>query len=406
MTTRILLLTFYYPPDLSAGSFRAEALVKALRAELGEHVEIHVITTQPNRYHNFHTKVSSSENTVSLSISRIALPAHRSGLLDQTRAFAYFAFKTLRLTKNRNYDLVFATSSRLLTASLGAVVARRIGCGLYLDIRDILVDTLPNVLPSRVGKLAAMVLSAVERWTIDQADRINLISPGFIPYFSARYPDRSFSTHTNGVDELFMAHSDVLAKPSVPKAKERLRVLYAGNIGTGQGLHLILPDLAQRLEGKVVFHVIGAGGALRKLQAEIKRTNIKNVHIFPPMKRVRLIEAYEQADILFLHLNDMKAFRRVLPSKLFEYAATYKPIWAGISGFAGRFAAKRISNIALFRPCDLEGALTAFEGLQLQQTPRTEFVEQFSRTTIKKQMAREILQMSPKYLKHMQLKED
>jgi len=50
MTTRILLLSFYYPPDLAAGSFRMEALVQALLKESSNNVQIDVITTQPNRY--------------------------------------------------------------------------------------------------------------------------------------------------------------------------------------------------------------------------------------------------------------------------------------------------------------------------------------------------------------------
>ncbi|MFP3500063.1 glycosyltransferase WbuB, partial [Pseudomonas sp. SIMBA_059] len=61
MKTRILFLSFYYPPDLSAGSFRAEALVKALLDNVGDHVEIDVVTTQPNRYHTFKTTASSFE---------------------------------------------------------------------------------------------------------------------------------------------------------------------------------------------------------------------------------------------------------------------------------------------------------------------------------------------------------
>lgn len=56
------------------------------------------------------------------------------------------------------------------------------------------------------------------------------------------------------------------------------------------------------------------------------------------MKREDLLRVYRHADVLFLHLNNLKAFRRVLPSKIFEYAATNKPIWGGLSGYAGRFA--------------------------------------------------------------------
>ena len=47
---KILLFTFYYPPDLSAGSFRAVALIEALSKKISSEDELHVVTTHPNRY--------------------------------------------------------------------------------------------------------------------------------------------------------------------------------------------------------------------------------------------------------------------------------------------------------------------------------------------------------------------
>jgi len=398
MTTRILLLSFYYPPDLSAGSFRAEALVSALRAELGEHVEIEVITTHPNRYHSYTANAVSLECSPLLKIRRIEIPAHRSGIRDQARAFVSFALNVLKATRNQQYDLVFATSSRLMTASLGALIAQRKGCGLYLDIRDIFVDTLRDLLPARWGRFAASFFSPVERWTINSATRVNLISPGFLPYFNTRYPGREFTLYTNGVDDLFINQVSTIQPATHVTSSKRLKVVYAGNIGSGQGLHQILPELAKRLTETVEFHLIGAGSALKDLKLALLQQKVENVQISPPMRREDLLRIYHQADVLFLHLNNLKAFRRVLPSKLFEYAATNKPIWGGLSGYAGRFAKKRIKNTALFSPCDLEGAIEALSRLELQHTPRCDFVQQFSRNNIKKEMAKDVLQISPKYV--------
>ncbi|WP_345960793.1 glycosyltransferase family 4 protein [Pseudomonas sp. NY8896] len=397
MTTRILLLSFYYPPDLSAGSFRAEALVNALRAELGEHIDIDVITTHPNRYHSYTANAVSLECSPLLRIRRIEIPAHRSGIRDQARAFVSFALNTLKATRNQQYDLVFATSSRLMTASLGALIAQRKDCGLYLDIRDILVDTLRDLLPPRWGQFAASIFSPIERWTINRATRVNLISPGFLPYFNTRYPGREFTLYTNGVDDLFINQISAIQPPTYDSTPERIKVVYAGNIGSGQGLHQILPELAKRFAEKVDFHLIGAGSALKELRLALTQAKVENVTISPPMKREELLRIYHQADVLFLHLNNLKTFRRVLPSKLFEYAATNKPIWGGLSGYAGRFAKKRIKNAALFNPCDLDGAVEAFYQLKLQHTPRLDFVQQFSRNNIKKKMAKDVLQISPKY---------
>ncbi|MFP3373795.1 glycosyltransferase WbuB, partial [Pseudomonas sp. SIMBA_068] len=88
-------------------------------------------------------------------------------------------------------------------------------------------------------------------------------------------------------------------------------------------------------------------------------------------------------------------FRRVLPSKLFEYAATQKPILAGLSGYSGRFASRRIQNAAVFNPCDIEGALESFRSLDFRPTARNEFIQKYSRTAIKRRMAFDLLKTSP-----------
>jgi len=393
MKPRILLLTFYYPPDLSAGSFRAEALVNALRSKLGDEVEIEIITTTPNRYNSYVTEAESVERTSTIDVRRINVPRHK-GFIGQAHSFSVFALKALGLIQKRRYDLVFATSSRLMTALLGAIASRKVKAPLYLDIRDIFVETVPDLFPSIVGKPISIFFSMLERWTISNATRVNLISPGFTPYFERRYPKLEFTTFTNGVDEIFLEKSPP-PKSLLPVLKPvKKRILYAGNIGTGQGLDLIIPSLAKKLEHHVEFHIIGAGSTLNKLEAAIRSSKITNVHIYPPMSRQRLLVEYNEADILFLHLNDLKAFRRVLPSKLFEYAASGKPIWAGLSGFSARFARNGIKNVALFKPCDIESAISAFYNLELRSTPRHEFVKKYSRPLIKIEMAKDIISTS------------
>jgi len=402
--TRILFLSFYYPPDLSAGSFRAEALVNALLDNVSEHVEIDVITTQPNRYHTFKATASSYEQLPNLTVQRLTVPSHKSGLVDQAFSFGSFAIQVCKATKNKHYDLIFATSSRLMTASLGAYISKRTGTKLYLDIRDIFVDTLQGVLPPKLGKIVSIIFSSIEASTIRQATKVNLISPGFTPYFNKRYPEKSFTLYTNGIDELFLTP---LPTPTptlnLPAQPSRLKIVYAGNIGTGQGLHLIVPKLAKRLEHEADFHIIGSGGAIERLKHELDREEVRNVYLTPPMKRDLLLKLYREADVLFLHLNDMKAFRRVLPSKLFEYAATQKPILAGLSGYPSRFASSRIQNSAVFNPCDVEGAIKSLRSLELRPTPRKDFITKYSRTDIKRRMAFDLLKTSPK---HAQLKQE
>lgn len=387
---KILILSFYYQPDLSAGSFRVTALVKSLLKRLPENAHIELITTLPNRYNSFSSEAQELESLSRLTINRIALPAHKSGMIDQAKAFLVYAKKTRTIVKSKQYDLIFATSSRLMTAALGALIARQQQSPLYLDIRDIFVDTIKDVLPRKMVWVIAPLFLILEKFTINSAKKVNLVSAGFLPYFKVRYPEQQYSLFTNGIDDEFLG---------IDPAKfdnhfnQILDVIYAGNIGEGQGLHNIIPQVAKRLEGKLRFRIIGDGGRLEQLNDAITLEGCKNIELLSPVSRSELIQIYQSADILFLHLNDYDAFRKVLPSKLFEYAALGKPIWAGISGYAASFVSEHIENAAVFPPCNPTAAITSLETLDIQTRPRPGFVKRFTRGNIAREMADDILSL-------------
>ena len=388
---KILILSFYFRPDLSAGSFRASALVDAMLSIMPAGTSVDVITTAPNRYSTFTQEVAAFETAGPLTVRRIALPAHRSDLWGQSRAFLHFARRARRHAAQGQYDVVFATSSRLMTAALGAWIARRGRARLYLDIRDIFVDTIADLFP-RIAPLLRPPLSALERWTMRRADRINLVSRGFEQYFDARYPDRSYVWFTNGIDEEFLRTDWTRQKTA--DAEGPLLVVYAGNIGDGQGLHVILPQLARRLGRRVHFRVIGDGGRRELLAQRLARAGVNNVDIVAPMPRPALLAAYSNADILFLHLNAHAAFEKVLPSKIFEYAATGKPIWAGVAGYAAEFIAAEVPNAAVFAPCDADEAAKKLDDLVLRDQPRRDFIERYARRNIAGAMAQDILNLA------------
>jgi len=387
---RLLLVSFYYQPDLSAGSFRATALAEALRLRAPPGTNIDIVTTLPNRYHTFASDAPEIERAEGWEIRRIRLPRHRGDISGQSRAFFRFARETLAHVADRSYDLVFATSSRLMTAALGAWIAQRKRARLYLDIRDIFVDTIKDVLPRGVGWPVSRAFSLLESWTFQRADRINLVSPGFEAYFRSRYADRHFSWFTNGIDQEFLRSAPAHVAPK----GNRATILYAGNIGDGQALHRILPGLARALQDRAQFVVIGDGGRRRELQSALVAAAVGNVEIKRPMARAELLEAYYAADILFLHLDDRPAFENVLPSKVFEYASLGKPVLAGVGGYAARFIAQEVSNAAVFTPCDVKAGVQAFTELVIADQPRPEFVARYTRANIVDAMADDVLALA------------
>lgn len=388
---RILILSFYFHPDLSAGSFRATALARELGRQLGRSGKVEVLTSSPNRYHSFRAESPAAEVWDNVSIRRIAIPPHRNRMADQARSYSRYAAQVLRSTHGRSYDVVLATSSRLMTAVLGGVVARRTHSPLYLDLRDIFPDTMSDVLKKSPQRLVLPFLRMAEAWVVRSAHRVNLVSPGFLDYFRAIRDDLAYRTFTNGVDEAFLnvRYEVVGAGPDRPTV-----ILYAGNVGQGQGLERIVPEAAARLGDRAEFWIVGDGGRRALLHSRLEEKGLHNVRLLDPVPQQELVELYRQADVLFLHLNRYRAFRKVLPSKIFEYAATGKPILAGVDGYARSFLKEHVDNSAIFDPCDAAGLLDGLRELKLTVRSRNGFVEKYHRKRIIEQMASDILNLA------------
>ena len=125
------MLSFYFEPDLSAGSFRSSSLVRALLKELPKNSKVEVITTVPSRYSSFVTSRNDFRGISGLKVHRIKVPKHKNGFLDQSKAFFIFSKTALHISNNKHYDLIFSTSSRLMTGTLGALISKKQSTPLF-----------------------------------------------------------------------------------------------------------------------------------------------------------------------------------------------------------------------------------------------------------------------------------
>jgi len=388
---RIVYLTFYYEPDLCAGSFRNTPLAIELAKQAREKdIIVDVYTTLPNRYSSFEQSALEFEELGNLRIHRISLPPHKSGMLDQVFSFKKFYSEVIKLNKNKRADLVFASSSRLFTAYLGFTIAKKSDSPLYLDIRDIFVDTMSDVFKSKILKLGLLpLLKLIEIRTFNYAKHINLISGGFKSYFS-KFSNTEFTFYTNGIDEEFLETTPIIEKSE--KVGNRKTIVYAGNIGEGQGLHKVIPQAAKELGSEFEFIIIGDGGTKKLLQDEIENLSISNVVLEKPVNRKELQGIYSNADYLFIHLNDYPAFRKVLPSKIFELATFGKPIIAGVSGFAAEFIKNEVSDSFVFEPCNAKQLIDFLKSDIASNTiDRKGFKLKYRRSNINNLMAESIL---------------
>ena len=358
--------------------------------------ELHIITTHPNRYENHRVKADNIEINGNIIVHRISVPKHKSGMFSQALTFATYAISSYKLSNNLNPDFLIGTTGRLMTGILTGVSARKLRREYFIDTRDIFSEAISDIFSQKnklLGAISKTTFFLLERWLFKKAIGVNVVSEGFPEYFQSKGVDTSnWSFFPNGVDKEFIDLPFIENKVS----KNIKTVLYAGNIGTGQGLETVLPAAAKRMGSRYHFLVIGGGGGSYKLINAIESNNVSNIKILPPVKREKLIKYYKDADILFLHLNDIPAFQRVLPSKIFEYTAVRRPIVAGLRGYSAKFMLDNVPYATIFNSGDVDGCVEAIEkaeSLEVKNKNVDIFIRKFSREKIMNKMAKHIISL-------------
>ena len=183
---KIVFFTFYYPPDLGAGSFRAVALVEALSNKISPGDELHIVTTHPNRYATHKVFAKDSELNGNITIRRVRVPGHQSGMLSQVRTFTVFAWHALRYSTKLKPDFVIGTTSRLMTGLLAGFSSKLVGCGYFIDLRDIFSETISDLFSKKsplLGRFMRAFFYFFEKPLLRHAAGVNVVSEGFLDYF-------------------------------------------------------------------------------------------------------------------------------------------------------------------------------------------------------------------------------
>lgn len=183
-------------------------------------------------------------------------------------------------------------------------------------------------------------------YAFSKAKHINLVSKGFESYFVNRFKNANYSWFTNGIDKEFLL-TEVPVKSELSESAT-ITVLYAGNIGEGQGLNTIIPVLARLAGVKYKFKVIGDVG--RKAALVEASKGITNISFHSPVNREQLIQEYLSADILFLHLKD----KAVRPMNVM--GATKRMAELALQGLAQEQGAKHNTRFCMVRFGNVPGS--------------------------------------------------
>lgn len=368
---RILILSQYFPPDITAAAFRigetADLLVAAGH-------EVCVVTAEPHKALVEGKPHSLPELSESLRVYRTPVhPSTGNGLVPYLRHYLSFVFGSLRqgIRVRRSGwrpDVVWASSPPLFVSLSGYALSRRFRCPLVLDIRDIWPDSAVAAEQISATGLAYRIGRVLEKWSYRVAAHLTCVSKPM-----ATYLERQSQTPVTVVYNGVLPPTRKL--PGTDTARLHDRIIYAGNYGRVQGLDVLI-DVFADLQDTDTFRnwellLIGSGVLKDSLEEMVRTRGLeKKIRISPPMPKEDALDEMCVSRLLFLNLKGDEVFKLTIPSKVFDYMLAARPILGGIEG-EGRAILEATGANVSFTPNDKDSLRSALR-TALAELPRLE----------------------------------
>jgi glycosyltransferase involved in cell wall biosynthesis len=367
---RILVVSQYFWPE----GFRINEVVRSL-VEKG--VEVDVLTGKPNYpegavFNGYHAWGCQVESWAGATVYRV--PLFPRGVRSAWRlALNYLSFVASGLMfgpwllRKRQYDVVFVYGLSPILLAIPAIFLAWIKrCKLIVWVQDLWPESL-----SATGYVRnARVLRAVEwvvRWIYRQTDLLLVQSPAFEAPVAALAPGKPIAYYPNSVDATFAEPpSPDVALPEVQALDEGFAVVFAGNVGAGQAVEVIVEAAALLKDvPQIRFVVFGQGSRWDWMREQAQ--GLSNLHLpgrFPVNTMPGLMQ---KAGALLVTLADEPIFAMTVPNKVQAYMAAGSPILACLNGEGARLVAEE-AQAGLSVPAQDPKALAAAV-LQLYQMP-------------------------------------
>ncbi len=329
---RVLMITAHYQPE---PNFVTADLARSL-AQSGH--EITVITAHPNYpYGHFYPSVNSiwPKQTLENGVRIWRLPFFPDHSLSKAkRGLAYLSFAAIAalwapfVCRSPSVVIVYQTPFTTALAALWHKWFHR--SKLLFVCCDLWPESFSATGVVEQGFIMR-VAYAYSRWINRRADLIVCSTNGMV----SRY-------RTDGIKaeklRFAPAWTDGLPKSGEeavldPKAKQGShRVVYAGNLGTAQGLAVLVEAARICAVGapEISFHIYGTGTDHRNV--EDRAAGLKNITFHGRVSPEAAFRAMQEAMAVLVHLVDTPLFRMTLPSKLGSAFAAGGIVLAGLKG--------------------------------------------------------------------------
>lgn len=360
---KIVIVSQYYAPEVAVIPVQlAEGLVARGH-------KVRVVTGFPNYpegvlFTGYRQRFSYDELLNGVDVRRVpSIINHSTNSFARVANYMSFALSTVGATRFiRGADVVYVYATPM-TASIAAAFWRKLHrLPFVLHVQDLWPESVTgsSLVPGQLlGRLIDRVLGPWLRQTYLRCAAIIAIAPTMSTMLKERgAPATKVHTVMNwAADE---SDSQTQGGACLPKDRQRLHLVYAGNVGDLQDLETIVraAGMVQDLEALQIT-IIGSGIAREKLILLASDLRITNVRFRERVAPSAMTAIYADSDFQLVTLKDLPIFAGTIPSKLQASLARGVPVITNIRGDVGTMVSNNRIGFAV-SPGDVDSLAVAF----------------------------------------------
>jgi len=327
---QVLIVTNHYHPE----NFKVNDIARSLSKQ----INTHVVTQRPNyptgKFYSGFDKLLTVDNK--LSVYRLPVFPRRNGKVIYIlfNYISYFIslslFFIFLILTNKKYThiIVHHTSPPLL--SIPPIIYKLIKPKTKLIFWEL--DLWPESLRALKNIHNSLLFKSIENTMVRIYGFYSTILIGSRSYkeiLQIRAQKSTIEYFPSWAESIYEnLHDTEIEKVYLP---EGFNIIYAGNIGTVQNLHIV-PEIIEGTKD-VNFILLGDGKFAKELREMCEKKGILDRVFFLGYKTIHDVRNYiYAADITYLSLMDIPIFEKTVPAKLQMYMAMGKPVLGVLAG--------------------------------------------------------------------------
>ena len=323
MRVKVLIVSFYYEPELGAAPSRITNLAKGLKAS---GADVDVLTCLPNYpkgkvFDGYRGRFSMKETIDGINVYRYWTYATVSknpfkrvlAMTSYAVTMWSFAFKRKLI---KSYDRIIVQSPPIMvSASAVMLFSKLFGKNVVLNVSDLWPGSAVELGFVREGSLTFKILSSLERFIYRNSTSIMGQSREILEHINGMFPDKRKFLYLN-------LQPQTAATVEFKKRNDRIKIVYAGLFGVAQDMLSLLKSIDFAALG-VEMHLYGGGNQIDDILKYISGGD-KNIWYHGYVSKLQMNEELQQYDLSIIPLATH--IYGAVPSKIYDLLPAGIPV--------------------------------------------------------------------------------